>query len=343
MSKENAPAIAQPQTEQLSPSQRFTKAVVKEFESSNGQIELTEFQNRLIQNYFVKLDSVLKEAERKRLLKKETNRDAVSLTWDNINIPDLAEKTVVFTRVGLDPNLPNHLNLIPYKNNSTGKYDIGFIQGYRGLEIKAKKYGLDKVEDVVVEVVYENDIFKPIKKGQGISVETYIFEIKEPFNRGKVVGGFYYQVFEDERKNKLRTFSLADIEKRKPAYASPEFWGGEKDVWENGQKKGKEVVEGWFDEMVYKTIYRAAYNDITLDAQKIDDVISFVLKIENEERLLPSSSEQSKEEVKREISQEANTETISFTDVTEKVQAPEKAVKEDIAKEKKEPEIKKGF
>jgi hypothetical protein len=50
------------------------------------------------------------------------------------------------------------------KNNKTKKYDISFITRYRGLELKAKKYGLDVPDAVIVELVHANDHFKSIKK-----------------------------------------------------------------------------------------------------------------------------------------------------------------------------------
>ncbi len=34
--------------------------------------------------------------------------------------------------------------MIPYKNSATNKYDITIIDGYVGLEIRAKKYGYEK-------------------------------------------------------------------------------------------------------------------------------------------------------------------------------------------------------
>ncbi len=74
--------------------------------------------------------------------------------------------------------------------------------------------------------------------------------------------------------------SLEEIEKRRPQYAAPEFWGGEKPKWENGKKVGTEKVEGWYKEMCYKTVYRAAYNDITIDSQKIDDAYLRMKEIE---------------------------------------------------------------
>lgn len=55
-----------------SPAERFTQAVQKEFPNGGGgKLELTKFQRKLIQNYFIKLDGVLKESETKRLAKSE--------------------------------------------------------------------------------------------------------------------------------------------------------------------------------------------------------------------------------------------------------------------------------
>lgn len=305
--KNEEKSVATQNKQIVSPSERFTSEVLKQFSANNGTLKLTNFQNTLIQNYFIKLDSVLKEAERKRMLKAEKNRDVTAVTWENVNMSKLATEVVLFSRLGLDPTLPNHLNLIPYKNNSSGKYDITGIIGYRGLELKAMKYGLEIPSDVVVEVVYSNDIFKPIKKGNSSQIETYDFEIVSPFERGSIVGGFYYHVFSDKTKNKLRIFSLQDIEKRKPAYASAEFWGGTKDKYENGKIVGKEAVEGWFDEMVYKTIYRSAFNDITLDSQKIDDVLQLLLKLEDEQK---PSSETKIEETQIEVNQKIQSEQV---------------------------------
>ena len=66
--------------------------------------------------------------------------------------------------------------------------------------------------------------------------------------------------------------TMKDVNKRKPEYASANFWGGKTTVWESGKKVEKEV-EGWLDEMVYKTIVREVFSPkhILLDPQKIDD------------------------------------------------------------------------
>lgn len=289
---------------ELTQSERFMKKVVSEFSASVGTIALTDFQRRLAQNYFIALDAVLKTTEEKRLKKAEKYRDPLPVTWANVNMEKLARDVVAMARVGFDPAQPNHINLIPFKNNNTNKYDIAFIEGYRGIELKATKYGLDVPDNVIVELVYSTDKFRSIKKDWKNECEGYEFEVTNPFDRGEIIGGFYYhQYTQKPEKNKLVTMSIKDILKRKPDHASPEFWGGQKDKWENGQKVGKEQVEGWYEKMCWKTVYRAAYSDITIDSQKIDDDYL---------RLKQLEAEYAEAEVAQEVRENANREVIDI-------------------------------
>ncbi|MFC4102879.1 recombinase family protein [Paenibacillus xanthanilyticus] len=286
---------------ELSASERFMKKVVTEYSSGVGAVALTNFQQRLAQNYFVAIDAALKMAEEKRL-KKRQNQDPLAVAWQNVNMEKLSRDVVAMARIGFDPAQKNHINMVPFKNNTLGKYDITFVEGYRGMELKAKKYGLEIPDHVVVEVVYSTDRFKSIKKDRNNPYENYEFEITNEFDRGNVVGGFYYHIFNNApEKNKLVTMNLKDIEKRKPQYASAEFWGGEKDVWKDGKKVGTEKVEGWYEKMVWKTISRAAYGDITIDSQKIDDDYM---------RLKQNEYEMTAAETAEEIRQNANRDAI---------------------------------
>ncbi|MGF6354027.1 recombination protein RecT [Paenibacillus sp. 4624] len=286
-------------------SERFMAKVISEFGSSVGEVALTNFQKRLAQNYFIALDGVLKTAEEKRLKKSDQYRDPVPMTWANVNMDKLSRDVVAYARIGFDPAQANHINLIPFKNNNSGKYDIGFIEGYRGIELKSVKYGLEVPDHVTVELVYSNDYFAPIKKDANHPHESYEFEIKNPFDRGTILGGFYFHSFiKTPEKNKLVMMTIKEIEKRKPEKASAEFWGGEKDKWEKGKKVGTETVEGWYDKMVWKTVYRAAHNDITIDSQKIDDDYLRLKQIEND---------QAEAEVSEEIRANANQNIIDVT------------------------------
>jgi recombination protein RecT len=308
----NNQLATQSQEVKLTSSQRFTDRVLAEFRDGAGEIAVSEFQRRLIQNYFIAIDMSLKTAETNRMKKDAKYRDAVPVTWENVNMPSLALDVVKIARLGLDSAQKNHINFIAYKNNTTKKYDIGFIVGYVGLEHNAKKYALDMPDDVITEVVYSKDVFKPIKRSATNKTESYEFEIVNAFDRGEIVGGFYYYAYSNAAKNKLVVMKLADILKRRPDKASAEFWGGQKDVWKDGKKTGeKEDIEGWFEEMCLKTIKRAAYNAIPLDPQKIDDNYQWLKSRENQ--IIDM-------QVDEEIEQNANTiqldvEDYSHTDV----------------------------
>lgn len=299
MNTTTQPAVAEKEVAvaKAAASERFTKAVMKEFESSVGKVELTPFQKNLISNYFIKLDQSLALAETKRLKTPQDKREPLPYTWENLNMNALAMQVVPLSSVGLDPLQPNHVNLIAYKNGHTNKYDITPIIGYRGLALKALKYGLEELKDVIVELVYSNDEFRLIKKDVNNERDTYVFNVKNPFDRGELLGGFYCQRYQDGKADRIRVFTKADIEKRKPKYASAEFWGGT-------NYKG-EKIDGWYEEMAYKTIYRAAYNDVIIDSSKIDAQFAKLSQIQDEFNAEPTPTEDITHEVVNETASQA--------------------------------------
>lgn len=301
-------------TATVTPSERFTMAVMKNFSQENGEVQITPFQKRLCQSYFIKIDQMLKASELKRMAKGEQFRDPLAYIWENVNMNKLAIDVVAYSSVGLDPMQKNHLHPIPYKNTSLNKYDISFTKGYNGIELVAKKYGFDVPDDVIIRIVYSKEKFLPIYKDAENKKESFTHKPSEnPFDKGDILGGYYYHVYFDyPEKNKLRVFSMKEIEKRIPKSASVEFWGGEKDSWKNGQKSGKEQVEGWKDEMVWKTIKRAAWDAVSIDSQKIDDNVQKILS--EQEEIIKEGIENI---VSNEIKSEANKEPLDFTKNTE--------------------------
>lgn len=320
-----------------SPAERFTNKVMSLFPSGGDQkIQLTTLQRKLINNYFIKLDGVLTESEVKRLAKPEKYRDSLPYSWENVNMNKLAQDVVAFSEIGLDPLQANHINPIPYKNKKTNKFDITFIPGYNGIEIKAKRYGLDAPDKAIIELVFSTDEFKQIKKDAENDVENYLFNVTDEFDRGELKGGFYYHIYNnDPTKNKLVVMNVKDIEKRKPTYAAPEFWGGSRDKWENGQKVGKEKVEGWYLEMCWKTVKRACWNEINIDPEKIDEHL---------QRVLLNESENVTQKVGQEIDNNANGDVIDmdFEEVNEKksIEAPNTESKPTKTNSGKQPEMK---
>lgn len=292
-------------------SERFTSAVLKEFGTNvSGAIQATDYQRNLVQGYFIAIDRMLNDLEADRIRKNEKNTDSkynneVAYSWGNINMPLLARDVMCYSKMGLDMLSANHLFAIPYKNNKTGKYDLGFIKGYDGIKMLVEKYALIKPKNVTIEVVYKNDTFKPLKRSRDNAVESYLFEVDNPFERGEIIGGFGYVEYDDPALNKLFTMTMRDIEKRKPQYAAAEFWGGEKDEYKNGKRTGNKVeVDGWKDEMVYKSLVRFVYGKIPLDPRKIDDDYKYIQARELELK---------DENINAEISRKANQEPINIT------------------------------
>jgi recombination protein RecT len=233
-----------------------------------GDIKTTDYQRRLIQSYFIMIDRSLKIADDSR-----AKDNPLPCKWENVNLRDLALSVMHYSKMGLDPAQDNHLFPIPFRNKKTGKYDVNLMIGYNGKKYIAGKYAAEKPSSVTIELVYSNDTFKVIKKDVSNQIDSYEFNVINPFDRGAIIGGFGYIAYADANKNKLIIMSKAEIEKRKPAYASAEFWGGKKAVWDNGKKVGEKEIEGWYPEMCLKTLVREVYGSkhMPLDPQIIDD------------------------------------------------------------------------
>ncbi len=275
-----APVPAENQTPPMSG--RFVAKVLQEFGSTAGAMQVTDYQQRLIQGYFISIDRALKTAEEGRLRKNEGNRDrkydnSLPVTWANVNLNDLALDVMHYARMGLDMMQENHLFPIPYKNAKSGKYDLVLMQGYGGIQYIAEKYAMERPTAVTVELVYSTDIFRAYKKSMANATESYEFEIVNAFDRGEIIGGFGYIEFADPVKNKLIIMPMKDIMKRKPAYASAEFWGGVIKKWDGG-KQVEAQTEGWFEEMCLKTLKREIFSakHIPRDPQKVDEDYHFV-------------------------------------------------------------------
>ena len=284
--KEKTTEVATQEEQKLLPannSEQFTSKVLREFGSTAGAIQVTDYQRQLIQGYFIAIDKALKAAEEKRLYKNTNNSDHTyddpnPITWNTVDLNALALDVVHYARMGLDMMQSNHLSAIPFKNNNktcksgTKMYTVTLMPGYNGIQYIALKYALEKPVSVTTELVYSTDTFKPIKRSHDNKVESYVFEINNAFDRGEIIGGFGYIEYKEPEKNKLVIMTLKDIMKRRPEKAAGEFWGGTKTVWEKGKKKEVET-DGWFEEMCLKTLKREVYSakNMPRDPKKIDD------------------------------------------------------------------------
>ena len=231
-------------------SQRFTNMVVKEFGSEVGTMELTPYQKRLAQHMFIAVDTQLKNLEAKRLDQGGADK-GTAIVWQNVNMTKLAIDAVHRVELGLDALIPNHIHPIPYFNKRMKKYDLDLRIGYAGKDCYRRKVALDTPIDIIYELVHKDDVFKPIKKSL-TNNESYEFEITNPFDRGEVVGGFGYIMYEDQRKNRLIIVTKTDFDKSKKLAKSDTFW-------KNHER-----------EMQYKTLVHRTVEKIGIDPEKVN-------------------------------------------------------------------------
>lgn len=246
---------AVPQTGQRTVSERFTALIINEFSGTVGKLEMSAYQKRLAQHLFIKIDTSLKELEKKRI---ENSKDALPLLWANINMEKLAIDAIHRIELGLDALIPNHISPIPYWNNRLKKYDLDLRIGYAGKDYYHRQMALDPPEDIIYELVYKNDLFKPIKASSKNPTESYEFEVPKPFDRGEVVGGFAYIVYKDSKKNKLIIVTEKDFLSSKAKAQAKEFW------------------EGHPEAMRFKTIVNRATSKLQIDPEKVNASFTFV-------------------------------------------------------------------
>lgn len=162
----------------------------------------------------------------------------------------LAISAVARVGAGLDALIPNHIHAVPYWSGAKGKYTIDLRVGYAGKVYYTIENAMDNVTAIVCELVYSTDKFAPVKRSLSNPVESYEFEITQPFDRGNLVGGFGYIMHDDPAKNKLIIVTKKDIDKAKSVAKSGDFW------------------TKWPDEMALKTVVHRTAKHVTIDPRK---------------------------------------------------------------------------
>jgi len=234
-------------------SQRFVEAVERQFRAELGSaLHFTQHEKILAQHLFVKIDSVLKELEAKR--QESGNKSMPAYAWENINLSKLAIDAVHRINLGLDALIPNHIHPIPFLNKRTKKYDLDLRVGYQGKLFTRMELAVERPKDIIISLVHETDTFIPHMRSHSNPIEHYEFKINNPFDRGKVIGGFGYIVYDDPTKNRLVIVTPRDFEKAEKASQTNAFWGDDK----------------WRLEMMRKTVIHRVADQIPLDPRKIN-------------------------------------------------------------------------
>lgn len=232
--------------------ERFTNAIVSAYGDVAKGVGMTVEQKQLISNYYIKLDEMFRDPK-------------VNIKWNQVRLPELATTLAHMAKLGLDMSI-GQLSFIPFKKGDTGTYNFAPVISKYGYEYIAKKYGLEPPGNVTVELVYETDKFSITKKDYMHTCDTYSFEVTNPFNRGKIVGGFGYLEYKDKTKNKILAMSEQEILSYRPPRYSNQFWTGE------NMKK-----------MYEKTIAKQLLKKVTLDPDKVNGVKDSFERIESEE------------------------------------------------------------
>lgn len=258
---------------------RFVAEVQRQFVAELGDsLKFTDYEKTLAQHMYVKVDAALMEAESNR-----TDQNKPAIEWKNVNLQKLALDSVHRIGLGLDALIPNHVHAIPYLNSRTQKYDLDLRIGYMGKDYCRRKMASEEPIDVIYQLVHEHDVFEPLMRSAKNEFESYNFEIQQPFNRGKVLGGFGYIMYKDPKKNKLVLVTANDFEKARKASATDKFWGHDK----------------WEEEMMYKTLVHRVSDKLPLDPTKVNSKsYAYVEEQEADNR------------IEREIDANANIQTI---------------------------------
>lgn len=233
-------------------STRFVAAVERQFAAEMGTaLSFTDYQKTLAQHLFLKADTQLKALEARRL---DRGGQGTPITWDNINMQQLALDAVHTVSLGVDALIPNHVWPIPYWNKRISMYDLDLRLGYVGKLYARRELAVNRPLDVIIELVHETDEFTPYMRSSTNEVEGYDFKITNPFDRGKVIGGFGYIVHEDKRLNQLVIVTQRDFQKAEAGAGSKDFWAENK----------------WRQEMQYKTVVHRVAEALPMDPRKVN-------------------------------------------------------------------------
>jgi len=243
MSKEKEETQLQEQTV----SERFVSMVERQWKAEIGQaVQMDDYKRTLAQHLFLHADRVLKELNQKR---KTSHKE---LCWQNVNMNKTALDAVHRVNLGIDALQPNHVNVIPYYDSKLEQYNLDLRLGYEGKHYVHKTLALEPPEQIIYQLVHETDLFTPLMKNENREVESYEFEIKNPFNRGEIVGGFGYIVHKEKTKNKLVLVSREEIDKARKQAKTDDFWNRE------------------FEKMAYKTVVYRTLKHVPLDPRKVN-------------------------------------------------------------------------
>ncbi len=246
-------------------SSNFMEKMQNEFSSLVGEdVEFSSYQKVLARNMFIKITNQLSILEADRAIK---NPNKLPYVWKNINLEKLYSESIHRVNLGLDAMLPNMISPIPYWNSKMKCYDLNLQIGYKGQEYLGKRFSIEQPKDIRYELIYDTDEFQVIKKDIENKIESYKLKIKNPFNRGNIIGGVGLIEYDNEEKNKVVIVPESEFIR-----------------WDQGTFWKNNPID-----MRYKTLVKRTVSKLSLDPKKIENLalsyssIQDIDKIENAE------------------------------------------------------------
>jgi hypothetical protein len=253
----------------------FVAKIQRNFQGAGEQaVRWTDLQARLAQHLAVKTEMALDAHEIKRQKNPQKKNDP-PVTWENVNMESLMIKAKNCIDLELDAAMPNHVNVVPYLNGRTKKYDVDVRPGYEGVLHSKKKFALVPPTDVICKLAFDGDEFEIAYNEAG--GEEPRFKPKSYFKPGPVIGGFGHIKFANPALNRVIVVDEYEFEKARKAAQSKDFWGGEfyERKWNDEARRYENVGEPAYDskferDMQYKTVVLRVCKHLKLDPAKVN-------------------------------------------------------------------------
>jgi recombination protein RecT len=185
------------------------KAALKE--KATGVQEKPKSPAQRVRDYLERMKPELNAALPKHMNPDRMARVALTTIRTNpklleCSIESLMGAVVQASQLGLEPGLLGHCYLIPFRNGKTGKTDVQFIIGYKGLLDLVRRSG--EIESIAAHVVHEKDTFE-FEYGLDEKLRHVPCLVAD---RGQVTLAYAYAKFKDNGGYQIMVMTKPEIE-----------------------------------------------------------------------------------------------------------------------------------
>lgn len=184
------------------------KKALKE-DKTTKKLSVVQQKYNSLSRVLEKMKDSFEEALPKHITPERITRIALTSIRTNPKLLECSELSLIgailqSAQLGLEPNNLGQAWLIPYNNGKTGKMEVQFQIGYRGLIDLFYRHEAGLLIDA--HTIYENDIFE-------YQYGTKQFLRHQPTfgNRGKVIGYYSFANLRND-KSSFKVMSVSEIE-----------------------------------------------------------------------------------------------------------------------------------